>query len=103
MLDFGFATSGEIRIELGLRLKAQRLAAGVSQEELAARAGVSLGTVKNLEKKGQCTLDSLVKVVLALGLVDQLQNLFELEVKSIAQMGRAEQAKRVRAPRTARP
>ncbi len=101
MLDFAFASPEEIRRELGARLKAQRLAQGVAQEELAARAGVSVGTVKNLEKRGQASLDSLLRVALALGLADHFQALFALQVKSIAQMEQAETSKRLRAPRRA--
>ena len=99
ILDFGFASPEEVCKALGARLKAQRLAQSITQSELAARAGVSAGTVKNLESKGQSSMDSIVRVGLVLGLTDDLQTLFTLKVKSIAQMEQAEQAKRVRASR----
>ena len=99
MLDFGFATFEEVCKELGSRLKAHRLAQMLTQEELAGRAGVSSGTVKNLENKGQSSIESAVRVALALGLSNDLQELFKLQVKSIAQMEQAEQAKRTRASR----
>ena len=102
MLDFNFATSEEIRLEIGSRLKAHRLARGWSQIELAGRAAVAKGTLQNLENKGVGTLDSFVSVVLALDLSDQLQTLFKLKVQSIAQMEAAEQVKRLRAPRKRR-
>lgn len=99
MLDLGFATFEEVCKELGSRLKAHRLAQMLTQEELAGRAGVSTGTVKNLENKGQSSIESAVRVALALGLSNDLQELFKLQVKSIAQMEQAEQAKRTRASR----
>lgn len=99
MLDIGFATFSEICGELGARIKAQRLAQLLTQQELAARAGLSVGTIKNLEGKGQSSLESLVRVAMALGLADHLQTLFELRVYTIAQMAQAERAQRVRAPR----
>lgn len=99
MLDTGFATYEEVCKELGIRLKAQRLAQRLTQEELAARAGVSTGTVKNLENKGQSSMESAVRIALALGLADDFQHLFKLQVKSIAQMEQAEQTKRIRASR----
>lgn len=102
MLDFAFFTSDEITAELGLRLKAVRLSQSLSQADLAERAGVSAGTVKALEKTGQSSLASLVRVVQALGLSDQLQALFVLKVQSIAEMEQAQLAKRQRAPRKAR-
>ena len=98
-MDIGFSTYEEVCKELGARLKAQRLAQMLTQEELAARAGLSMGTVKNIENKGQSSLESVVRLGLALGLADHFQELFSLQVKSIAQMDQIEQSKRIRAPR----
>ncbi len=102
MLDFSFATADEIAQELARRLKAARLAQGLQQSELALRAGVSAGTVKALEKKGQSTVGSMIRVVQALGLTQDLQRAFVLEVRSIAQMEQAQRAQRQRAPRKPR-
>ncbi len=71
----------------------------LTQEELAARAGLSMGTVKNIENKGQSSIESVVRLGLALGLADHFQELFNLQVKSIAQMDQVERSKRIRAPR----
>ena len=102
MLDFGFASEQEIRAEFGKRLHAQRLVQGLSQAELAERAGISLSTVKLFEKKGRCTLENFVRMVMGLGLADELQPLFAIKIKSIAQMEQAERANRKRAPRRSR-
>lgn len=102
MLDFGFASEREVRVELGLRLRAQRLVRGISQVELAQRAGISMSTVKLVENQGRCTLENFMRLVIGLGLAAELQALFVLKPKSIAQMEQAEQAQRVRAPRKAR-
>ncbi len=99
MLYIGFSTYEEVCKELGARLKAQRLVQMLTQEELAARAGLSTGTVKNIENKGQSSIESVVRLGLALGLADHFQELFKLQVKSIAQMDQAEQSKRIRASR----
>jgi DNA-binding XRE family transcriptional regulator len=98
MLDFGLAGEHEIRAELGRRLQRQRLSLGLSQVELADRAGISASTVKLIEAHGRCTLENFVRTVMALGLADQLQSLFALQIRSIAQMEQAEKARR-RAPR----
>ncbi|TAL24418.1 MAG: XRE family transcriptional regulator [Aquabacterium sp.] len=103
MLDFSFATADEIAQELAGRLRAARLAQGLQQSELALRAGVSAGTVKALEKSGQCTVTSLIRVAQALGLTQDLQQAFVLEVRSIAQMEQAQRAQRQRAPRRPKP
>ena len=101
MLDFVFSTSDEITAELGLRLKAVRLSQSLSQVDLAERAGVAVGTVKSIERTGQSSMASLVRVVQALGLTDQLQSLFVIQVQSIAEMEQAQRAQRQRAPRKA--
>ena len=103
MLDFSFATADEVAQELARRLKVARLAQGLRQPELALRAGVSTGTVKALENKGQSTIASLVRVVQALGLSADLQQVFVRQVNSIADMEQAQQAPRKRASRRPHP
>jgi transcriptional regulator with XRE-family HTH domain len=106
MLDLVLATPQEICLALGHRLKKQRLAQLLSQDELAARAGVSIGTIKNLEGKGQSSLATLIQIVSALGLIGQLQALFEQQARlpSISEMEKVEKAKkRLRAPKKAKP
>lgn len=81
-------------------MRVQRLAQGIPQRELAQMAGLSLGALRKLESSGQSSLETLVRVVQALGLVDELEELFELKRQSIAQMEKAEAAnQRQRAPR----
>ncbi|MFW9595799.1 MAG: helix-turn-helix transcriptional regulator [Macromonas sp.] len=103
MLDFVFATPQEICSELAARLKTARLTLGLQQAEVAARAGVSRGTVIALENTGHGTLQSLVRVALALGLADQLEPLFQLNLHSIAQMEQASTAPRQRVRKAAAP
>jgi len=102
-MDFSFATYDEILQELGSRLRAQRLAQSLTQQQLADMASLSLGAVKTLERNGSSSLETLVRVVQALGLADDLAPLFELKLHSIAQMQLLSQAKRQRAPRSKKP
>jgi transcriptional regulator with XRE-family HTH domain len=99
MLDFGFASEREVRSELGQRLRSQRLLKGVSQEDLAARSGISVSTIKLIETQGQSTLENFVRVLIALGLVTEMQTLFQFKPMSIAMMEQMELAQRARAPR----
>ena len=102
MLTLTFATHQEVCQALGQRLRAQRLAQLVGQQDLALKSGVSVGTVRTLEATGQTSLDSFVRVALALGLAEGLQHLFDPPVQSIAQMAKAEPPRRQRAPRRPR-
>lgn len=98
-MDFILASIDEILRELGGRLRAQRLAQGLPQAELAAMAGVSLGTIKSLERGAASSTETFIRVVQALGLTDHLQPLFELSRQSIAHMEQTQRAQRRRAPR----
>lgn len=99
-MAFSLASSSEVLLSLGQRLRAQRLAQGVPQRELAQMAGLSLGALRKLESSGQSSLETLVRTVQALGLVSELDELFVLKRQSIAQMEKAEVAsQRQRAPR----
>ncbi len=99
MLEFSLASEKEIRVELAGRLRKQRLAKGLSIEELAARSGVGVATLQRLETKGNSTFETFVRTVIALGLTQELQDIFKLRIQSIAQMEKAEQAVRKRASR----
>ena len=100
MLDFQFATIGEIAQELGRRMRAQRMANSMTQDELSARAGVALGSVKKLESTGRTTMETFVRIAQTLSLAGELETLIVLNPRtSIAAMERAELAIRKRAPR----
>jgi transcriptional regulator with XRE-family HTH domain len=102
MVDIKLATPDELVHELGSRLRAQRLASRVTQQELALRAGVALGAVKKLESDGNTTLQTFVRVVQALALTSDLEHVLMLKPHtSIAEMERAAMAPRQRARRSA--
>lgn len=98
-MDFNFSTANEVCAELGQRIRAQRLLQGSSQRDLAAMAGVSNGTVRNVESTGQASMDSFIRIVQSLGLLGELEPLFKVQVKTIADMEKAQAAPRRRAPR----
>jgi DNA-binding XRE family transcriptional regulator len=97
-IDFELSATLELCQELGSRLRAHRLSQNLQQSELAQMAGVSKLTIINLEKKGTVTFLSFIQVVRALGLIDELADLFKLQPLYIAMMEAAEStSKRVRA------
>ncbi len=104
MTDFRLASSPQILTELGWRLRGQRLAWPLTQQELATRAGVALSAVKKLESGKNATLRTLIKVVQALSLAEELSELFASKAAlSTAAMARAEMPSRQRARKKAPP
>lgn len=59
---------------LGERASQQRLNKDISQTELAKRAGVGRIVVQRLEGGRGCTLESLIRILRALGLLQQLDS-----------------------------
>ena len=101
-MHFSFATATEIAQTLAQRLKVARLTLGLKQSELALRAGVSVGTIRNLERDGDCAFVTVIKVAQCLRLERGFDDLFAPGVQSIAELARREEATskvRQRAPR----
>ena len=59
-------SSDEITRAIATRLKRRRLAHQLTQRGLANRSGVSLGTLKKFERTGQISLQSFVRLAIAL-------------------------------------
>ena len=59
-------SSDEITRAIAMRLKRRRLAHQLTQQGLANRSGVSLGTLKKFERTGQISLQSFVRLAIAL-------------------------------------
>lgn len=57
----------QLEVDLGIAVRARRIEGRLTQDELAERANVSLGAVKNLENGRGSTTGTLVRVVHALG------------------------------------
>lgn len=62
----GAATTEEIEAEFGARIRGLRLSKNLDQASVAARAGVGLRTLKNLESGRGSSLATLVRVIRAL-------------------------------------
>ena len=74
-MNFDAMTEHAVLEELGTRLQAQRLNANLSQTEVARKAGVSRRGLQNLETGRTCTLSLLIRVLRALGKLQQLEAL----------------------------
>jgi transcriptional regulator with XRE-family HTH domain len=67
--------SEDVAAEIAVRLKNRRLAQNLSQEGLARRSGVALGTLKKFERTGQIALVSFIRLVITLKDEAALENL----------------------------
>ena len=66
----------EMMTDIARRARAKRLGLNWSQATLSQNSGVSLGTLKKFERFGQISLESLLKVALALDAFDKFDGLF---------------------------
>lgn len=71
----------EVMQTIAEQAKQARLNLNLSQTTLAARSGVSYGTLKKFEQTGKISLESLLKIALTLGELDTFNQLF-LHTKS---------------------
>lgn len=76
MQDYIWETPEEINLELAKRVRRIRKRRGLSQEKLSIMSGVSYGSVKRFETTGQISLLSLTKLAMALGCINEIQELF---------------------------
>jgi transcriptional regulator with XRE-family HTH domain len=91
--SFELATPLEISQALAQKLREQRLLKNMKQLDLAKASGVSLGTVKNFEAKSQVSFKNLIRIICALGLSAELENLFKIEINSISMLEKIEKLK----------
>ena len=71
----------EVMLELAYRLRRIRKAKKWSQAELADRSGVSLGSLKRFETKGEISILSLLKLAHTLGRLEEFDDLFQPTAK----------------------
>ena len=69
---YSMATPHGRETELGRRLARIRLARNVTQKTLASEAGIGLRTLRRVEAGQSSTLDSFLRIAIALGLADDL-------------------------------
>lgn len=87
MENLSFTTNQDIIALLCQRLKEYRLAARISQREMAEKSGVSLTTISHLEQglNRNITLNNFISILRVLGLEQRLSDLLpELPVPPMA-------------------
>jgi len=69
-------TPSELAAEMAARVRARRKELGLSQEKLAQKSQVSLGSIKRFESKSEISLQSLLRLAIALNAEDNFEELF---------------------------
>lgn len=69
----------DVRLDIASRLKAVRLSFNMTQEELSARSGVPLPTLRRFEREGEISMKWFVNLMLALRRGEDLNALCRLE------------------------
>lgn len=75
MLAINLDTPDDILFLLKTNFKEKRLYQNLTQEGLANRSGVSLGSIKRFESSGQIALESLLKISLVLDCLNDFKNI----------------------------
>lgn len=76
MISLTQKTAFEIDKDLAGRIAKLRKRKKLSQSALAEKSGVSFGSLKRFEQTGDISLQSLTKLAIALGIEDELDQLF---------------------------
>ncbi len=76
MDEFVWETAEELDQKIANRVRKIRKRRSISQMELSNMSHVSYGSIKRFENTGQISLISLTKIASALGIADDLRNLF---------------------------
>ena len=62
--------------EIAIRAKQLRLAMNITQQKLAIKSGVSLGSIKRFESTGKISLQNLLQLAVVLDAVEDFTQLF---------------------------
>ncbi len=76
MINLYQKTWTEINNDIAQKIVRLRKRKKITQKLLAARSGVSLGSLKRFEQSGEISLQSLTKIAIALDVENELEDLF---------------------------
>jgi len=77
MISVSMTTPQEMQKVIARLVRDLRLALNLSQQTLSEKSGVSYGSLKKFEQTGQISLESLLKLAVVLGRIDDFKALFE--------------------------
>ena len=85
IVSFSYKTTPELLTIIGQRLKAIRIEMGLTQDESAKKAGVSLRAMQNLEAGNGSTFETFLRVFKAIDDINKLNHMMpEPEISPVA-------------------
>lgn len=75
ILSLKLVTPNDVMYGIAKKFRKARLDLNLTQTGLSNKSGVSLGSLKRFENKGKISLESLLKLALTLGLLDEFNDL----------------------------
>ena len=76
MTDIDLIAPSDVMQRTAQRAKALRLEQNITQQELADKVGIAVGTVKRFEKTGEIQFNHLLRIALVLGKLEDFSNIF---------------------------
>jgi transcriptional regulator with XRE-family HTH domain len=70
-------TAQELMHELGEKSKERRLSLNLTRDGLGSRSGVSISVIRQFEMTGKISLESFLKIAIALGVGGEFEQLFK--------------------------
>jgi len=99
-IDFLNSNPKALALQIVINAKTRRLELNLTQEELAQKSGVSLGSVKRFESKHEISLKHLLLIAVVLNSTEDFKNLFlQKQYRSIDEVVVKKEMKRKRARR----
>lgn len=76
-MSFNISTPNDVAKQIAARVKARRLELDLTQEGMAARAGLKFATYRRFEQTGEISLRGLLQIGFALNALSEFDDLFE--------------------------
>ena len=75
-MSFNILTPNDVAKQIAARVKARRLELNLTQEGMAARAGLKFATYRRFEQTGEISLKGLLQIGFALNILSEFDTLF---------------------------
>lgn len=76
IISFNMSTPDDVAKQIATRVKARRLELNLTQEGIAARAGLKFATYRRFEQTGEISLKGLLQIGFALNALSEFDALF---------------------------